>query len=173
MQLQFSFIDQKKDGGPDYEVEGGILSQALESKEHSGRVRGVGGVINPSIYFHHVSHSLSNSDLFKQHEMELIAQRKRNIEQDERIRRLEELILKKDGQKIESEELGSCSVKIQRSMHDEIPFDQECSGVKLAHDDNDIKIIDAKMGLSNDDCLKVMYIKFYMVPFVILIAFMW
>ncbi|KAL8466945.1 hypothetical protein ACS0TY_035867 [Phlomoides rotata] len=38
----FSFIEQKKDGGSECEVEGGILSQALESKEHYGRLRGIG-----------------------------------------------------------------------------------------------------------------------------------
>ncbi|KAL8556068.1 hypothetical protein ACS0TY_003754 [Phlomoides rotata] len=150
----FSFIEQKKDGGSECEVEGGILSQALESKEHYGRLRGIGGVINPSTNFQHHSSKLSNPHLCKQYEIELIAQKKRNIEQDERIRRLEELVFKTNADKVETEELGSCSVKIQRSLHDDTPLDHSHTPVKLVGDDFDLKIVDEKMGLDNDDKLK-------------------
>ncbi|KAL8508352.1 hypothetical protein ACS0TY_018814 [Phlomoides rotata] len=150
----FSFIEQKKDGGSECEVEGGILSQALESKEHYGRLRGIGGVINPSTNFQHHSSKLSNPHLCKQYEIELIAQKKRNIEQDERIRRLEELVFKSNADKVETEELGSCSVKIQHSLHDDTPLDHSHTPVKLVGDDFDLKIVDEKMGLDNDDKLK-------------------
>ncbi|KAL8472440.1 hypothetical protein ACS0TY_029595 [Phlomoides rotata] len=105
------FYREKKNSGPEYEVEGGILSQALESTEHSGRVRGIGGHVIPSSYVYLHNNKLSNNELCKQHEMELMAQRKRNIEQDERIRRLEEQIFKNHGHKTEIEELGSCTGK--------------------------------------------------------------
>ncbi|KAL8488332.1 hypothetical protein ACS0TY_024562 [Phlomoides rotata] len=59
-----------------YEVEGGILSQALESAKHFGRVRGIGGHIIPSSFVYLHNNKLSNNELFKQHEMELMAQRK-------------------------------------------------------------------------------------------------
>ncbi|KAL8464724.1 hypothetical protein ACS0TY_034290 [Phlomoides rotata] len=153
-----NFIEQKKDGGSECEVEGDILSQALESNEHYGRLRGIGGVINPSTNFHIHSNKLSNSHLCKQYEIELIAQKKRNIEQDERIQRLEELVFKSNGDKVEIEELGSCSVKIQRSIHDDTPLDHSSTPVKLLGDDFDLKIVDEKMGLDNDDKLKGKYV---------------
>ncbi|KAL8555895.1 hypothetical protein ACS0TY_003639 [Phlomoides rotata] len=152
--FMFSFIEQKKDGGSEYEVEGGILSQALESKDHYGRLRGIGSVINPSTNFQHHSSKLSNPHLCKQYKIELIAQKKRNIEQDERIRRLEELVFKSNADKVETEELGSCSVKIQRSLHDDTPLDHSYTPVKLVGDDFDLKIVDEKMWLENDDKLK-------------------
>ncbi|KAL8553855.1 hypothetical protein ACS0TY_002215 [Phlomoides rotata] len=107
---------EKKNSGPEYEVEGGILSQALESTEHSGRVRGIGGYVIPLSYVYLHNNKLSNNELCKQHEMELMAQRKRNIEQDERIRRLEEQIFKNHGHKTEIEELGSCTGKVSTSQ---------------------------------------------------------
>ncbi|KAL8462206.1 hypothetical protein ACS0TY_033316 [Phlomoides rotata] len=44
------FYREQKNSGSKYEVEGGILSQSLESTEHSGRVRGIGGHVIPSSY---------------------------------------------------------------------------------------------------------------------------
>ncbi|KAL8525532.1 hypothetical protein ACS0TY_014957 [Phlomoides rotata] len=116
------FIEKKKNSGPEYEVEGGILSQALESTEHSGRVRGIGGHVIPSSYVYLHNNKLSNNELCKQHEMELMAQRKRNIEQDERIRRLEEQIFKNHGHKTEIEELGSCTGKKAEDKSAILPF---------------------------------------------------
>ncbi|KAL8508439.1 hypothetical protein ACS0TY_018898 [Phlomoides rotata] len=55
---------------------------------------------------------------------------------------------------VETEELGSCSVKIQRSLHDDTPLDHSHTPVKLVGDDFDLKIVDEKMGLDNDDKLK-------------------
>ncbi|KAL8480037.1 hypothetical protein ACS0TY_026824 [Phlomoides rotata] len=51
---------------------------------------------------------------------------------------------------VETEELGSCSVKIQRSLHDDTPLDHSYTPVKLVGDDFDLKIVDEKMGLDND-----------------------
>ncbi|KAL8465283.1 hypothetical protein ACS0TY_034691 [Phlomoides rotata] len=153
---------RKKNSGPEYEVEGGILSQALESTEHSGRVRGIGGHVIPSSYVYLHNNKLSNNELCKQHEMELIAQRKRNIEQDERIRRLEEQIFKNHGHKTEIEELGSCTGKVSTSQ---TSIDVKLVGdigvklvdddvAKLVGDDDDIRLVDEKMGLENDKKLK-------------------
>ncbi|KAL8485947.1 hypothetical protein ACS0TY_028018 [Phlomoides rotata] len=45
------YIDQKKSGSQFYGVKDGILAKALDSKEHAGRVRGVGGDVTPSTFF--------------------------------------------------------------------------------------------------------------------------
>ncbi|KAL8481017.1 hypothetical protein ACS0TY_027524 [Phlomoides rotata] len=45
------YIDQKKCGSQFYGVKDGILAKALDSKEHAGRVRGVGGDVTPSTFF--------------------------------------------------------------------------------------------------------------------------
>ncbi|KAL8473726.1 hypothetical protein ACS0TY_030540 [Phlomoides rotata] len=139
---------RKKNSDPEYEVEGGILSQALESTEHYGRVRGIGGHVIPSSYVYLHNNKLSNNELCKQHEMELMAQRKRNIEQDERIRRLEEQIFKNHGKKIEIEELGNCTGKVstsQTSIDVKLVGDV---GVKLV-DDVGVKLVD------DDNCMCV------------------
>ncbi|KAL8457187.1 hypothetical protein ACS0TY_035148 [Phlomoides rotata] len=56
---------EKKNSGSEYEVEGSILSQALESTEHSGRVRGIGGHVIPSSYVYLHNNKLSNNELCK------------------------------------------------------------------------------------------------------------
>ncbi|KAL8459177.1 hypothetical protein ACS0TY_036592 [Phlomoides rotata] len=165
------FYREKKNSDPEYEVEGGILSQALESTEHSGRVRGIGGHVIPSSYVYLHNNKLSNNELCKQHEMELMTQRKRNIEQDERIRRLEEQIFKNHGNKIEIEELGSCTGKVSTSqtsidvkligdvgvkLVDDVGVKLVDDDVaKLVGDDDDIRLVDEMMGLENDKKLKV------------------
>ncbi|KAL8539343.1 hypothetical protein ACS0TY_001099 [Phlomoides rotata] len=113
--VSWFYREKKKSSGSEYEVEGGILSQALGSTEHYGRVRGIGGHVIPSSYVYLHNNKLSSNELCKQHEMELMAHRKRNIEQDERIRRLEEQIFKNHGHKTEIEELGSCTGKVSAS----------------------------------------------------------
>ncbi|KAL8520857.1 hypothetical protein ACS0TY_011419 [Phlomoides rotata] len=50
--------------------------------------------------------------------------------------------------------MGSCSAKIQRSIHDDTPLDHASTPVKLVGDDFDLKIVDEKMGFDNDDKLK-------------------
>ncbi|KAL8476797.1 hypothetical protein ACS0TY_029193 [Phlomoides rotata] len=45
------YIDKKKSGSQFYGVKDGILAKALDSKEHAGRVRGVGGDVTPSTFF--------------------------------------------------------------------------------------------------------------------------
>ncbi|KAL8520354.1 hypothetical protein ACS0TY_011047 [Phlomoides rotata] len=55
---------------------------------------------------------------------------------------------------VEIEELGSCSAKIQRSIHNDTPLDHTSTPVKLVGDDFDLKIVDEKIGLDNDDKLK-------------------
>ncbi|KAH6777402.1 hypothetical protein C2S51_008714 [Perilla frutescens var. frutescens] len=81
-----------------------ILTQALETPEHCGRVRVVGGNITPTIYFN-ITRGMSS--VGKMQEMS-----KMMVQMNAKIIELENYIKSKD-----SEEKGSCSVKNNNDIH--------------------------------------------------------
>ncbi|KAL8491779.1 hypothetical protein ACS0TY_023394 [Phlomoides rotata] len=59
------YIEKKKAGTVFYGVKDGILAKALESDEHAGRVRGVGGHVTPSSYFDRSKRKGSTSEILE------------------------------------------------------------------------------------------------------------
>ncbi|KAL8473884.1 hypothetical protein ACS0TY_030662 [Phlomoides rotata] len=59
------YIEKKKAGTVFYGVRDGILAKALESDEHVGRVRGVGGHVTPSSYFDRSKRKGSTSQILE------------------------------------------------------------------------------------------------------------
>jgi len=94
------------DKAPNEESPNDALTQALGTPEYGGRVRGVGGFITPTIYFHQAKPRKSNKvDTTQQIIDENEALRKR-------IRELEQKV-----QSIPTSEHGSCSKsKVQEKV---------------------------------------------------------
>ncbi|KAL8479168.1 hypothetical protein ACS0TY_026143 [Phlomoides rotata] len=59
------YTEKKKAGTVFYGVKDGILAKALESDEHAGRVRGVGGHVTPSSYFDRSKKKGSTSEILE------------------------------------------------------------------------------------------------------------
>ncbi|KAL8497711.1 hypothetical protein ACS0TY_021150 [Phlomoides rotata] len=59
------YIEKKKAVTIFYGVKDGILAKALESDEHAGRVRGVGGHVTPSSYFDRSKRKGSTSEILE------------------------------------------------------------------------------------------------------------
>ncbi|TYK08650.1 transposase [Cucumis melo var. makuwa] len=97
-------IDEILDKAPNEESPNDALTQALGTPEYGGRVRGVGGFITPTVYFHQAKPRKSNKvDTTQQIIDENEALRKR-------IRELEQKV-----QSIPTSEHGSCSKsKVQK-----------------------------------------------------------
>ncbi|XP_073057676.1 uncharacterized protein [Primulina eburnea] len=89
-----------------------ILTKALNSDEHGGRVRAVGGHITPTLYFN-VGRSWKTEDvdrkLMIEQKKDLIEARKLIQEQDTRIQKLEAIIYKIGAWDSEIDDKGSCS----------------------------------------------------------------
>ncbi|XP_019170300.1 PREDICTED: uncharacterized protein LOC109165811 [Ipomoea nil] len=84
------YIQQKQDGllqlqGPNED----ILTQALESKEHGGRVRAIGGHVNPSTYFR------MGRGMMPAHEKNVLLSRQAKVE--DRVAKLENMLLQNVG----------------------------------------------------------------------------
>ncbi|XP_050936273.1 uncharacterized protein LOC127144405 [Cucumis melo] len=99
-------IDEILDKAPNEESPNDVLTQALGTPEYDGRVRGVGGFITPTIYFHQAKPRKSKKvDTTQQIIDENEALRKR-------IRELEQKV-----QSIPTSEHGSCSKsKVQEKV---------------------------------------------------------
>ncbi|XP_073281383.1 uncharacterized protein [Primulina huaijiensis] len=104
-----------------------ILTKALNSDEHGGRVRAVGGHITPTLYFN-VGRSWKIEDvdreLMIEQKKELIEARKLIQEQDTRIQKLEAIVYKKGAWDCEIDEKGSCSVKFHQVNENEMKIDK-------------------------------------------------
>ncbi|XP_073017558.1 uncharacterized protein [Primulina eburnea] len=156
------YVQQKIEGTLQYEEgKNDILTKALDSYEHSGRVRGVGGHITPSIYFNigrvwkspfGDEHILLNQTkelmeakiLISEQDACIAKQNARISDQDARIQCLEEMF-KKAASNFDIEEKGSFSVKLNPMSDDKNK--KSVSNYATSHDD-DIKT------LSNADFLQ-------------------
>ncbi|XP_019196472.1 PREDICTED: uncharacterized protein LOC109190440 [Ipomoea nil] len=132
------YIQQKQDGllqlqGPNED----ILTQALESKEHGGRVRAIGGHVNPSTYFRLGKGMLPN------HEKNVLLRRQATVE--DRVAKLENLVLQNVAFKSSSiEEKGSCTAKdakgAMKLSEEEIGFMKQ--KLDFEDDDDELQFID-------------------------------
>ncbi|KAL4035702.1 hypothetical protein IC575_004407 [Cucumis melo] len=100
------FFDEILDKSPNDESPNDALSQALDTLEYGGRVRGMGGFIAPTIYFHQAKPRKSNK----------VDTTQQIIDENEalckRIRELEQKV-----QNIPTSKHGSCSKsKVQENM---------------------------------------------------------
>ncbi|XP_075497743.1 uncharacterized protein LOC142534979 [Primulina tabacum] len=149
------YVQQKIEGTLQYEEgKNDILTKALDSYEHSGRVRGVGGHITPSIYFNigrvwkspfgddHIflnqtKELMEAKILISKQDARIAEQNARISDQDARIQRLEEMF-KKGASNFDIEEKGSCSVKLHPMSDDKIK--KGASNYATSHDD-DVKTL--------------------------------
>ncbi|XP_075482687.1 uncharacterized protein LOC142522962 isoform X1 [Primulina tabacum] len=129
-----AYIQEKREGK--LKIEGpkdGILTKALETEEHAGRVRGIGGHITPTIYFN-VGRNWKGSDVVKdvstEHKRELMEAKKKISEQDVRIKKLEAIMYKSGACDMSIDEKGSCSVKLNQMNESE-----------MKHDDVELQIV--------------------------------
>ncbi|XP_075505419.1 uncharacterized protein LOC142542585 [Primulina tabacum] len=104
-----------------------IFTKALNSDEHGGRVRAVGGHITPTLYFN-VGRSWKTEDverkLMIEQKKELIEATKLIQEQDTRIQKLEAIVYKKGAWDSEIDDKGSCSVKLHQVNENEMKIDK-------------------------------------------------
>ncbi|XP_075507617.1 uncharacterized protein LOC142544458 [Primulina tabacum] len=149
------YVQQKIEGTLQYEEgKNDILTKALDSYEHSGRVRGVGGHITPSIYFNigrvwkspfgddHIflnqtKELMEAKILISKQDAQIAEQNARISDQDARIQRLEEMF-KKGASNFDIEEKGSCLVKLHPMSDDKIK--KGASNYATSHDD-DVKTL--------------------------------
>ncbi|XP_073034989.1 uncharacterized protein [Primulina eburnea] len=103
----------------------GILTKALETEEHAGRVRGIGGHITPTIYFNG-GRNWKGSE----HKRELMEAKKKISEQDARIKKLEAIMYKSGACDMSIDDKGSCSVKLNQMRESD-----------MKHDDVELKIV--------------------------------
>ncbi|XP_040369464.1 uncharacterized protein LOC121051309 [Rosa chinensis] len=80
-------MEKKRKGELEISGSSDVLSQALETPEHSGRVRGVGGFVNPSTYF-----KLPKQKRVRTTKAELLA---RDKERDRELEETKKIILEK------------------------------------------------------------------------------
>ncbi|XP_019170859.1 PREDICTED: uncharacterized protein LOC109175436 [Ipomoea nil] len=114
-----------------------ILTQALESKEHGGRVRAIGGHVNPSTYFRLGKGMLPN------HEKNVLLRRQATVE--DRVAKLENLVLQNVAFKSSPiEEKGSCTAKdakgAMKLSEEEIGFMKQ--KLDFEDDDDELQFID-------------------------------
>ncbi|XP_075483398.1 uncharacterized protein LOC142523476 [Primulina tabacum] len=122
-----AYIQEKREGK--LKIEGpkdGILTKALESEEHAGRVRGIGGHITPTIYFN-VGRNWKCSDVAKdvitEHKRELMEAKKKISEQDACIKKLEAIFYKSGVCDMSIHDKGSCSVKLNQMNESNMKHD--------------------------------------------------
>lgn len=121
--LQDEYIQQKREGKLQCEgAKEDILTKALETQEYSGRVRGIGGHINPTIYFN-VGRTRKKYDvtldIIAEHKRELKEAKMQILEQDVRIQKLEALMHKRGAWDNSIDDKGSCSVKFHQKNIEE------------------------------------------------------
>ncbi|XP_042397150.1 uncharacterized protein LOC121987418 [Zingiber officinale] len=151
------YVQQKREGKLHLEeANTDILSKALSSEEHSGRVRGVGGYVTPTFYFNVGSivqkHLVDEQFILQQKELMeakiLISQQNARISnQDERIQKLEAMF-RKGACDLDTDEKGSCSVKLHPMSDENIKIEKCVPNIETL-DDDDMQI------LNNDDFFQV------------------
>ncbi|KAK6150920.1 hypothetical protein DH2020_015852 [Rehmannia glutinosa] len=133
---KLKYVDPKQD----------ILTSALESKEHVGRVRAVEGYVTPTLYFNVAKGkpSVEKTNFFEQ-QKRLIDQEKKNSEQEDRIQKLESMIYRNGLHDFKNDEkVDSCSVKFPPTI-----FANELKNgnfgpsneINADSDDEDVKLI--------------------------------
>ncbi|XP_073015671.1 uncharacterized protein [Primulina eburnea] len=125
-----AYIQEKREGK--LKIEGpknGILTKTLETEEHAGRVRGIGGHITPTIYFN-VGRNWKGSDVSTEHKRELMEAKKKISEQDARIKKLEAIMYKNGACDMSIDDKGSCSVKLNQMNESD-----------MKHDDVELQIV--------------------------------
>ncbi|XP_042455051.1 uncharacterized protein LOC122039416 [Zingiber officinale] len=136
--LRDGYIQQKREGKLIIEgTKEDILTKALDTEEYNGRVRGIGGHITPTIYFNS-GRRWKHADVITELKRELMEARKKILEQDARIQNLEVMVYKKGTMCDLIDDKGSCSVKLQPMIEDD-----------MKKDDDDLQI------LCQDDVLQV------------------
>ncbi|KAG6496093.1 hypothetical protein ZIOFF_043941 [Zingiber officinale] len=91
-----------------------ILTKALNSNEHGGRVRGIGANVTPSSFFKLARGKVQiDKAAYERQQKEFKEAKTMLSDQGDRIKKLEAMVLKLSGREFESEEKGSCSVKPQ------------------------------------------------------------
>ncbi|KAK6125190.1 hypothetical protein DH2020_041056 [Rehmannia glutinosa] len=127
-----------------------LLTAALNSEEHSGRVRGIGGSVTPSVYFGVArGKKVVDHDLYITQQKELIETRKKVSECESRLQKVEALLY--SGHKkvnAEHEEKASCTVKSECDViKDEVECEKSMLNDEKLHDHviNE-KIIELKQG---------------------------
>lgn len=121
---------------------GTILENVLGKEEHSGRVRGVGSDLNQTSYFKSYRGNKMLSEICSRQQEELMAERKRNVEQDQRIAKLEAIVFKREEQNLEVTKKGSCSVKIKTEETRDVEVDARLGDDDVDMFDTDVKILD-------------------------------
>ncbi|XP_073041868.1 uncharacterized protein [Primulina eburnea] len=144
------YIHQKSEGKLEIkETKKDILTKALNSDEHGGRVRAVGGHITPTLYFN-VGRSWKTEDvdrkLMIEQKKELIEARKLIQEQDTRIQKLQAIVYKKGSWDSEIDDKGSCSVKLHQVNENEMKIDK-CFPSYEDLNDVEIKVVEKSVAL--------------------------
>ncbi|XP_073031271.1 uncharacterized protein [Primulina eburnea] len=124
-----AYIQEKREGKLKFEgPKDGILTKALETEEHAGRVRGIGGHITPTVYFN-VGRNWKGSDVAKdvsnEHKREMMEAKKKISKQDARIKKLEAIMYKSGVCDRSIDEKGSFSVKLNQMNESDMKHDVE------------------------------------------------
>ncbi|KAG6501787.1 hypothetical protein ZIOFF_041671 [Zingiber officinale] len=120
-----------------------ILTKALNSNEHGGRVRGIGANVTPSSFFKLARGKVQiDKAAYERQQKEFKEAKAMLSDQGDRIKKLEAMVLKLSGREFESEEKGSCSVKPQclLDIKPEVERHRRLSNEGLEeYDDDDVK----------------------------------
>ena len=133
-----------------------ILTKALNSNEHGGRVRGIGANVTPSSFFKLARGKVQIDKAAYESQQKEFKEAKAMLSyQGDRLEKLEAMVLKLSGREFDSEEKGSCSVKPQCliDIKPEVERHTRLSNEGLEeHDDDDVKVIE------KDSALQVKFI---------------
>ncbi|XP_073123545.1 uncharacterized protein [Henckelia pumila] len=144
------YIQQKREGTLNMMgTKEDILTKALESYEHSGRVRAVGGHITPTLYFNvgRIRKSVDiDRDLIIEQKKELLETRKLISEQDARIQKLEAFVLKKGAWVSEIDDKSSCSVKLHQLNEPFLKTDNNLPNYEDL-DNDEMEVVDKSVAL--------------------------
>ena len=115
-----------------------VLTVALMSKEHPGRVRAVGSHITPTVYFTIPKQKGCNVQIF-------LAQQDELMETKETIQELEDAVFKMNAQAVDMNERGSCSVKSEHNV--KISYAEPARNLSRERkpdkdDDDDVQLVD-------------------------------
>ena len=86
-----------------------VLTVALMSKEHHGRVRAVGSHVTPTVYFSLPKAKADKVDIFLSQQEEL-------METKARLQKLEAAVFKTSASPVDTDEKGSCSAKSEHPV---------------------------------------------------------
>ncbi|XP_042430600.1 uncharacterized protein LOC122017137 isoform X3 [Zingiber officinale] len=125
-----------------------ILTKALNSREHGGRVRVVGGHITPTLFFN-VSRWKTddlNREIMIEQKRELVEARKLIQEQDTRIQKLEAIVYKKGAWSSDIDDKGSCSVKLPQQNDNKLKTDKTFPSYE-EFNDVEMQVVDKEVAL--------------------------